>query len=162
MIPSGTTRGERASPNSSRSTTSQSYATQHLSNGFIYISVIALIVGTRASVFAVVPSGVAVLLRVIAVGAAMCALYGRFRRWLFICLLIVGIAGGASSLHRVQTPQIGAYQGAAKIMEDPQWRSGAVQCVLSLEGQRFIVYAYGLEGRRLNGRKVGEVVEVSA
>jgi competence protein ComEC len=162
MIPSGTTRGERASPTSSRSTTSQSYATQHLANGFIYISVIALTVGTRASVFVGIPSGVAVLLRVIAVGAAMCALHGRFRRLTWGCLLVVGLAGGSGALQHVQTPRLGVYQGAAKVMEDPQWRSGAVQCVLSLEGQRFIVYAYGLEGRRLNGRQVGEVVEVSA
>ena len=162
MIPSGTTRGERASPTSSRSTTSQSYATQHLSNGFIYAAVFSLILGTRASVFVGVPSSVGVLLRVVAVGAASCALHSRFRRWCFVCLLIVGIAGGAHSLNRVQTPRIGAYQGAVKIMEDPQWRNGAVQCVLSIEGQRFIVYAYGLEGRRLNGRQVGEVVEVSA
>jgi competence protein ComEC len=162
MIPSGTTRGERASPASSRSTTSQSYATQHLSNGFIYAAVIALIAGTRASAFVVVPSSIGVLLRAVAVGAAICSLRSRFRRWFFVCLLIVGVAGGANSLHHVQTPQIGVYQGAAKIMEDPQWRNGAVQCVLSIEGQRFIVYAYGLEGRRLNGRQVGEVVEVSA
>ena len=162
MMPSGTTRGERASPTSSRSTTTQSYATQHLSNGFIYAAVFALIVGTRASVFVGVPSGVAVLLRAIGIGAALCALRGQFRRWFFVCLLIVGIAGGTSSLHHAQSPQLGAYQGAAKIMEDPQWRNGAVQCVLSIEGQRFIVYAYGLEGRRLNGRQVGEVVSVSA
>ena len=161
MMPSGTTRGERASPTSSRSTTSQSYATQHLSNGFIYAAVFALIVGTRASVFVGVPSGVAVLLRAIGIGAALCALRGQFRRWFFVCLLIVGIAGGTSSLHHAQSPQLGAYQGAAKIMEDPQWRNGGVQTVLQLEGERFIVYAYGLPGRRLSIRRAGEVVRVS-
>ncbi|MSZ65357.1 MAG: hypothetical protein F2714_02900, partial [Actinobacteria bacterium] len=71
--------------------------------------------GTRASVFVGVPSGVAVLLRAIGIGAALCALRGQFRRWFFVCLLIVGIAGGTSSLHHAQSPQLGAYQGAAKI-----------------------------------------------
>jgi competence protein ComEC len=162
MIPSGTTRGDRARPTSSRSTTSQWYATQHLPNGFIYAAVFSLIVGTRASVFVGIPSSIAVLLRVVGVGAAACLLPSRFRRWSWGCLLIVGVAGGSGAVHQVQTPRLGAYQGAVKIMEDPQWRNGATQCVLSIEGQRFIVYAYGLEGRRLSGRQVGEVVSVSA
>ena len=162
MIPSGTTRGDRARPTSSRSTTSQWYATQHLPNGFIYAAVFSLIVGTRASVFVGIPSSIAVLLRVVGVGAAVCLLPSRFRRWSWGCLLIVGVAGGSGAVHQVQTPRLGAYQGAVKIMEDPQWRNGATQCVLSIEGQRFIVYAYGLEGRRLSGRQVGEMVSVSA
>ena len=162
MIPSGTTRGERVRRASSRSATSQWYATQHLSNGFIYTAVFALFAGTRLAAFVGVLGGVGALLRIVAFGATLCVLLSKYRRWSWGCLFVVGLAGGAGALHDVETPQLGAFQGVAQIVEDPQWRNGAVQSVLRLDGQRFIVYAYGLEGRRLSKRLVGEVVAISA
>lgn len=160
MIPSGTTRGERASAVSTRSSTAQWYATKHLTHGFIYAAVVALTAGTRASAFIGIPIGLSVLLRVVGVCTTLLLMPSKFRRWSWGCLLVVGLAGGSSALHQVQTPRLGEYQGVAKIMEDPHWKNGGVQCVLSVDGQRFIVFAYGLEGRRLSGRQVGELVEV--
>jgi competence protein ComEC len=85
----------------------------------------------------------------------------RHKWWCWMLLVGVGFGGGVSALHAVDSAQLGIYQGRARIMEDPQWKNGGVQCVVEVQNQRFIVYAYGLEGRRLSGRQVGEVVVIT-
>ena len=79
---------------------------------------------------------------------------------LVICTASVGAGLGAHSWLQLRQPQLGSFQGAAKVMEDPQWRNGGVQTVLQLDGERFIVYAYGLPARRLSNRQAGEVLWV--
>jgi competence protein ComEC len=88
------------------------------------------------------------------------------RRNLFLPTMLIffvfsGAALGVHSWHQLVRPQLGSFEGTAKVMEDPQWRNGGVQTVLQIEGERFIVYAYGLPGRRLSNRRVGELVQVS-
>jgi competence protein ComEC len=85
----------------------------------------------------------------------------RFFVVTMFCFAISGALLGAHSWHQLEQPQLGPFQGAAKLVEDPQWRNGGVQTVLQVEGERFIVYAYGLPGRRLSNRQAGEVVRVS-
>ena len=85
----------------------------------------------------------------------------RFFVVTMFCFAISGALLGAHSWHQLEQPQLGPFQGAAKVVEDPQWRNGGVQTVLQVEGERFIVYAYGLPGRRLSNRQAGEVVRVS-
>jgi len=90
----------------------------------------------------------------------------RHRKNLFlittmVCIAFSGALLGAHSWRQLAQPHLGSFWGTAKVVEDPQWRNGGVQTVLQLEGQRFIVYAYGLPGRRLSNRRAGEVVRVS-
>jgi len=80
---------------------------------------------------------------------------------LFVVVVMLGAGLGAHSWQQLRAPQLGSFQGVAKVMEDPQWRNGGVQTVLQLDGERFIVYAYGLPARRLSNRKSGEVLWVS-
>jgi len=79
-------------------------------------------------------------------------------------IIFFGFSGaglGAHSWSQLRQPRLGSFDGTAKVMEDPQWRNGGVQTVLQLDGERFIVYAYGLPGRRLSNRQAGEVLWVS-
>ena len=80
---------------------------------------------------------------------------------MLILFAFLGACLGAHSWNQLVQPRLGSFHGAAKVVEDPQWRNGGVQTVLQLEGERFIVYAYGLPGRRLSNRRVGEVMQVS-
>ncbi len=80
---------------------------------------------------------------------------------LVLCAALLGAGLGAHSWQQLRQPQLGSFQGVAKVMEDPQWRNGGVQTVLQLDGERFIVYAYGLPARRLSNRQAGEVLWVS-
>jgi competence protein ComEC len=85
----------------------------------------------------------------------------RFFATLMFCFAFTGSCLGVRAWHQLELPQLGPFQGAARVVEDPQWRNGGVQTVLQVEGERFIVYAYGLPGRRLSIRRAGEVVRVS-
>jgi competence protein ComEC len=88
----------------------------------------------------------------------------RGNLFLLTMLILFAFSGaclGAHSWNQLVQPRLGSFHGVAKVMEDPQWRNGGVQTVLQLDGERFIVYAYGLPGRRLSNRRVGEVVQVS-
>jgi len=80
---------------------------------------------------------------------------------LVMCAASVGVGLGVHSWQQLRQPQLGSFQGVAKVVEDPQWRNGGVQTVLQLDGERFIVYAYGLPGRRLSNRQAGQVLWVS-
>ena len=102
-----------------------------------------------------------VLIGVVLVIASSLRKKNRFFAATIFCFAISGALLGAHSWHQLEQPQLGPFQGAAKVVEDPQWRNGGVQTVLQLEGERFIVYAYGLPGRRLSNRQAGEVVRVS-
>jgi competence protein ComEC len=78
-----------------------------------------------------------------------------------VCFAILGAFLGAYAWRQLVQPQLGSFEGTVKVVEDPQSRNGGVQTVLQIEGERFIVYAYGLPGRRLSNRRAGEVVHVS-
>jgi competence protein ComEC len=80
---------------------------------------------------------------------------------LVMCAASVGVGLGVHSWQQLRQPQLGSFQGVAKVVDDPQWRNGGVQTVLQLDGERFIVYAYGLPGRRLSNRQAGQVLWVS-
>ena len=78
-----------------------------------------------------------------------------------VCFAILGAFLGAYAWRQLVQPQLGPFEGTVKVVEDPQWRNGGVQTVLQIEGERFIVYAYGLPSRRLSNRQAGEMVQVS-
>ncbi|KRO49236.1 MAG: hypothetical protein ABR75_06425 [Acidimicrobiia bacterium BACL6 MAG-120924-bin43] len=139
------------------------------SDNNVLVLAIVLLVCTRmsANIANHLVAGVCVGVALV-VGSAMFCKHNRARRRrnLFftatmVCFALAGVCLGARSWHQLLQPQLGSFQGLAKVVEDPQWRNGGVQTVLQLEGERFIVYAYGLPGRRLSNRQAGEVVRVS-
>ena len=151
----------------------QSYETHHgegghlseLSDNSVLALAIVLLVCARLSARITdhlevnVLIGVVLVVVLVAVGAIRKK--NRFFAATMICFAISGVLLGTHSWHQLEQPQLGPFQGAAKVVEDPQWRNGGVQTVLQVEGERFIVYAYGLPGRRLSNRRAGEVVSVS-
>jgi competence protein ComEC len=122
---------------------------------------IVLLVCTRLSAMITNHIEINVLIGVALVIAGSLRKKNRFFVVTMFCFAISGALLGAHSWHQLEQPQLGPFQGAAKVVEDPQWRNGGVQTVLQVEGERFIVYAYGLPGRRLSNRQAGEVVRVS-
>lgn len=170
-------RGERGRAlGAATSFTSQSYDNQALQSGnafefsdnSVLLVAIVLLVSTRLS-------GVLANQRNLMLGVCVVTLILLVRhqqhiavatRWCSIVVVVVvvvmlGASLGAHSWSQFRNAHVGDFHGIAKVMEDPQWRNGGVQTVLELDGQRFIVYAYGLPGRRLSNRQAGEVVWVS-
>ena len=151
----------------------QSYETHHgegghlseLSDNSVLALAIVLLVCARLSARITdhleinVLIGVVLVVVLVVVGAIRRKI--RFFAATLFCFAISGVLLGAHSCHQLEQPQLGPFLGAAKVVEDPQWRNGGVQTVLQVEGERFIVYAYGLPGRRLSNRRAGEVVRVS-
>lgn len=178
MMPSTTIRGERGRVlEASTLFTSQSYETQHGWSGHlvqfgdnnVLALAIVLLVCTRLSLDIanhVVLGGCAGFM-LLALVFMLSANTRSVRKKYFllavlvICAASLGVGLGAHSWSQLRQPQLGSYDGVAKIMEDPQWRNGGVQTVVQLDGERFIVYAYGLPGRRLSNRQAGEVLWVS-
>ena len=147
----------------------QFYETHHgssghlpqLSDNYVLLLAIVLLVCTRMS--ASITNHFVLSLWVSAVLIIGSALR---RRNIFLTTMMIffgfsGVGLGAHSWSQLRQPQLGSFDGTAKVMEDPQWRKGGVQTVLQLDGERFIVYAYGLPGRRLSNRQAGEVLWVS-
>ena len=170
MIPSTTMRGERARGcDVSTSDITQSYETRRsegghlseLSDNSVLVLAIVLLVCARLSASIVSHLEISMLSGVVLVSAGSLRRRNRFFATLMFCFAIVGACLGVRAWHQLEQPRLGPFQGAAKVVEDPQWRNGGVQTVLQLEGERFIVYAYGLPGRRLSIRRAGEVVQVS-
>lgn len=174
MMPSTTMRGERARGcDVSTFDISQSYETHHgegghlsqLSDNSVLALAIVFLVCARLSAWITdhletnVLIGVVLVVVLVAVGAIR--RINRFFLATMFCFAISGALLGSHSWHQLEQPQLGPFQGAAKLVEDPQWRNSGVQTVLQVEGERFIVYAYGLPGRRLSNRQAGEVVRVS-
>ena len=122
---------------------------------------IVVLVCARLSASIVSHLEISVLSGVVLVSADSLRRRNRFFATLMFCFAIAGTCLGVRAWHQLEQPRLGPFQGAAKVVEDPQWRNGGVQTVLQLEGERFIVYAYGLPGRRLSIRRAGEVVLVS-
>jgi len=147
----------------------QSYETQHgegghlpqFSDNSVLALAIVLLVCTRLSAKITDHLQVNVLIGVVLAIAGAFRKRNRFFVATMFCFAISGALLGAHSWHQLVRPQLGSFQGAAKVVEDPRWRNGGVQTVLQLDGERFIVYAYGLSGRRLSNRQAGEVVLVS-
>ena len=170
MIPSTTMRGERARGcDVSTSDITQSYETRRsegghlleLSDNSVLVLAIVLLVCARLSANIASHLEISVLIGVALVIASSLRRRNRFFATLMFCFAIAGTCLGVRAWHQLEQPRLGPFQGAAKVVEDPQWRNGGVQTVLQLEGERFIVYAYGLPGRRLSIRRAGEVVLVS-
>ena len=170
MIPSTTMRGERARGcDVSTSDITQSYETRRsegghlleLSDNSVLVLAIVVLVCARLSASIVSHLEISVLGGVVLASADSLRRRNRFFATLMFCFAIVGACLGVRAWHQLEQPRLGPFQGAAKVVEDPQWRNGGVQTVLQLEGERFIVYAYGLPGRRLSIRRAGEVVLVS-
>ena len=163
-------RGERARGcDVSTSDIPQSYETQHGSSGHllqfgdnsVLALAIVLLVCTRMS--SSITNHFALSLWVSAVLIIGSALRRRniFLTTMMIFFAFSGVGLGVHSWSQLRQPQLGSFDGTAKVMEDPQWRNGGVQTVLQLDGERFIVYSYGLPGRRLSNRQAGEVLWVS-
>ncbi|TRZ73744.1 MAG: ComEC/Rec2 family competence protein [Actinobacteria bacterium] len=181
MTPSTTMRGERGRAlGVSTSFTLQSYETRHgrsgnaleLGDNSMLALAIVLLVSTRLSGTL---ANMGNFMVGICVVVLMLLIRHRQRKTaaiagcstvvdvvvLFVVVVMLGAGLGAHSWQQLRAPQLGSFQGVAKVMEDPQWRNGGVQTVLQLDGERFIVYAYGLPARRLSNRKSGEVLWVS-
>lgn len=167
-------RGERARGcDVSTSDIFQSYETQHGEGGHlpqfgdnsVLALAIVLLVCVRLSARITDHLEINVLIGVVL--AVVLLVVGAIRkknRFFAATMFGFAIAGallGAHSWNQLEQPQLGPFQGAAKVVEDPQWRNGGVQTVLQVEGERYIVYAYGLPGRRLSNRRAGEVVRVA-
>lgn len=79
------------------------------------------------------------------------------------CLLIAacGACGGSAAWHATAPPIEGDCAGVVRLISDPVPRAGAVSVVVSLEGRRYDMVAYGPNARRLMPRFAGESVRVS-
>ena len=163
-------RGERARGcDVSTSDITQSYETQHREGGHLFelsddsvlVLAIVLLVCARLSAGIAGHLEINVLIGVALVIAGSLRRRNRFFATLMFCFAFTGSCFGVRAWHQLELPQLGPFQGVARVVEDPQWRNGGVQTVLQVEGERFIVYAYGLPGRRLSIRRAGEVVRVS-
>jgi len=178
MMPSTTTRGARGRAlGDCVSATTQSYETRdgrsghvrEVSDNTVLVVAIVLLVSARLSLILTTHLKTVAATVVLFVISLLVHNTVSFRRHddrlikssIFIIAIVVGATLSAHSWHQLRQPQLGQFHGVATVMEDPQWRNGGVQTVLQLDGQRFIVYAYGLPGRRLGTRSAGQVVMVT-
>jgi competence protein ComEC len=97
-----------------------------------------------------------------AFGAAAVALVARRVRWGLV-VLVLGLAAAWWATHsweQAERPQLGAFHGWAVVAGDARPVGAGTELVLTIEGQRFEVLAYGPLGTRIASRTVGEPLEV--
>jgi competence protein ComEC len=85
------------------------------------------------------------------------------RRDLLVAAAVLLALGGTLSAHSwagAQPRTLGAFQGWATLMSDPQAFGGGVRVVVQIEGQRFDATAFGSGRRRLEVRQAGERIEL--
>ena len=101
--------------------------------------------------------------RVVAVVVSAILLAGAMRSGRVSATVLVAVAaafGAASAIADLDGVSTGLHHGDAILVTDPEWRSGAAHAVLDIDGERFLVSARDLAGRRLARARMGDVVTV--
>lgn len=75
-------------------------------------------------------------------------------------LVIVGASGSQDAWRHATPSSLGLYHGPAIVRSDPEQFRGGQRVVLEVMGERFETLAFGLPGRRLRPRLMGESVWV--
>lgn len=86
------------------------------------------------------------------------------RRYIVACalaLVIVGSSGALDAWKNATTSSLGPYSGPAIVRSDSERFFGAQRIVLEVQGKRFEAIAYGMLGRRIRPRLMGELVWVA-
>jgi competence protein ComEC len=80
-----------------------------------------------------------------------------------VCVVaaIVGCVLGTKSWNDAHPRRLGQFSGVARLMTDPTPRSGAVQVIFEIDGQRYETWAWGSPKRRLANLLAGDQVWVS-
>lgn len=117
---------------------------------------IARVFGQHAMSVVAPPRSVAILVSALVLVWAM-----RSGRMLAMVLVAVAAAvGTASALASLGAVTTGPHVGDAILVTDPEWRRGAAHAILDIDGERFLVSARDLPGRRLARARMGDVVTV--
>jgi competence protein ComEC len=80
---------------------------------------------------------------------------------ILILIFVFGAINSQRALNDFADVRVGEYEGYATVMSDPQNIGAATRVALEIEGDRFVVYAYGRPAWRLAGTKVGEQILVN-
>lgn len=107
---------------------------------------------------------VVALPRIAAIGASLALLVIAMRSgraWATVAVAATALIGAASAFADLGGVALGRYEGSAILVVDPEWRRGAAHAVLEIEGERFLVSARDVAGRRLARAQMGDVVAVA-
>ena len=108
-------------------------------------------------------ASIVALPRVAAVAVSVMLLVSAMRSGRLLSMLLIAIAaavGAAAALADLDGVTSGPHRGNAILVTDPEWRHGAAHAILDIDGERFLVSARDLAGRRLAGARMGDVVTV--
>ena len=79
---------------------------------------------------------------------------------MLILIFLTAFFTAQRSISELNNVELGEYSGVATVKTDPRTTGAATHVVIEINGDRFVIYAYGRPGWRLAGVKVGEQVFV--
>ena len=101
--------------------------------------------------------------RVVAVVLSTFLVVWAMRSGRVLSMVLVAVAaavGAASARADLDGVTTGLHHGNAILITDPEWRRGAAHAILDIEGERFLVSARDVDGRRLARARMGDIVTV--
>ena len=138
----------------------QSYDVRR-SDWFIVELAIASVCATRAVDKTFVTSTVVACVISLLLILTIFIYHKRFLPLLLLIIVIISYLNGTKAMNELLRVELGQYSGLARVISDPQRSGAATQIILDISGDRFIVYAYGPPGWRLNSANAGEQIFVT-
>ena len=131
------------------------------SDWFIVELAIASVCATRAVDKTFVTSTVVACVISLLLILTIFVYHKRFLPLLLLVIVIISYLNGTKAINELHRVELGQYSGLARVISDPQRSGAATQIILDVSGDRFIVYAYGPPGWRLNSANAGEQIFIT-
>ena len=109
-------------------------------------------------------AGVGAPSRMVAMPIVALAVSGAMRMPRLVATLLcagAAVLGAGSAYAELGMARLGPYTGYAVAVADAEWRFGGAHTVIAIEGQRYVVVARDVAGRRLAHTRMGDVVWVA-